>query len=129
MMPRMVEFLKTRLPELPSDGYVVGAKHPLEQLDDELTDFIADMDWPTNLPPKTLSPQDDGIWEMRCPDLRVFGWFWRRGVFIASAVAIKQQLRQKVVSYAGYIKQAKHDRDQLGLDNPLFITGGIDDVV
>lgn len=123
-MPRVPTFCETTLCARRSDGHVPGALQPSDQLDDELERFISECDYPArgSLRPKPLSPAEDGVWQLKTPDLRVFGWFWRPGDFIVSQIGFKANLRRPEL-YRPFIAQACRDRDSLQLDPPPFITG------
>jgi hypothetical protein len=47
-----------------------------------------------SFPPKCLQPVEDGVWELRTHDLRFFGWFWRRGVFVTAEADTKANASQ-----------------------------------
>jgi hypothetical protein len=71
---------------------------------------------------KCLHHIKHAVWELRTPDLRVFGWFPQKdcfvGVFAHDATYIKQH-----DLYRGYITQTVRFRDLLDLDEPKFIAG------
>lgn len=126
-LPRVVDWLQEALPLLATDGYVPGALKPDEQADALFYQFIigeAEM----QMPPNCLNPTPDAVWELRTHDLRFFGWFWTKGVYIISS--IDQARRCKDLGlYSGYREQAKHDRDKMDLDPPKFISGKLQDVL
>ena len=78
--------------------------------------------------PNCLRPEIEGVWELRTHDLRFFGWFWRKCVFVIAS--IEQAKRCKDLRlYPGHRDQAKRDRAALNLDPPKFITGDLEDVL
>jgi hypothetical protein len=125
--PRADSWLNGTLPQLEADGYVEGALTPEEQADTLFYQFISGAT-AFQMAPNCLRPKDDGIWELRTHDLRVFGWFWRKGVFIISSVEQAKRCKQLNL-YAGYREQAKHDRNGMELDEPKFIPGELEDVL
>ncbi|MCE2524121.1 MAG: hypothetical protein J4F49_13055 [Rhodobacteraceae bacterium] len=125
--PQAAEWIADELPSIKSDQFVEGSVKPLEQAMGYLDMFVTAEEL-SGMLPKALKPYDAGIWELRTPDLRFFGWFWRRAVFVISAVGVKAQLQSGQTIYAGYVEQAKHHRRQLDLDEPKFVKGEIKDV-
>lgn len=128
IMSRALKFMTETLPHLQTDGFVPGAKSPLEQADDLLTDFVVS-EVLSGMPPVAMTPHASGIWELRAPDLRFFGWFWCRGTCILSGGAYTRSLKTSAQNYSGYREQAVYDRDSLNLDPPAFVTGRLEDVL
>lgn len=124
--PRAVEWMQEHLTELQSDGYYTGVVSPLEQADDLLHRFIIGDDM-QDKPPRSMRPEREGVWELRTPDLRFFGWFWKRGCFLLSAIATKKECKISGL-YHGYMQQCVRDRTLLNLDSPKFRPGGYDEV-
>lgn len=60
------------------------------------------------------------MWELRTPDIRVFGWFPLLDHFIG-VVANDATYIKKYRLYEGYIGEVVRYRDHLDLDNPKFI--------
>ncbi|WP_347140988.1 hypothetical protein [Paracoccus sp. SSK6] len=124
---RVITWLEEVLPELESDNYVPGALKPEDQADALFYQFISGTA-PMQMAPNCLRPEEDGVWELRTHDLRFFGWFWRKGVFIIAAA--EQAKRCKDLNlYAGYRNQSKYDRENLDLDPPKFTNGALSDVL
>ena len=66
---------------------------------------------------------DDGIWELKTADVRLFGWFCKFDCFVG--VCIDEAWRVKSSGlYAGYRDQVIRFRNALELDEPKFIPGG-----
>jgi hypothetical protein len=124
--PNAIKWLQETLPLLESDGYVEGALTPLEQAAALFHDFSAGKEI-SEFPPHSMRPESEGIWELRTSDLRFFGWFWRRSVFILVSVETKKKCLEGF--YEGHRNQAKFNRDRLGLDEPKYINGEISDVL
>ncbi len=126
-MPRALQWLENTLPTLEADGYIDQARSPEEQAEALIYEYIAGEPL-KNFPPHSMLPEGDGIWELRTPDLRFFGWFWRCGQFIVSAIDTKERCKSLGL-YGGYRNQAVSDRVKLDLDDPKFITGSMEDVL
>lgn len=72
---------------------------------------------------KPLIHIGDGVWELKTPDLRIFGWFYRMDCFIG-AVADDATRIKKVPLYYGYAHvTTPRFRDALDLDPPKYIAG------
>lgn len=125
--PRAKTWMENVLPCLQTDGYFEGAASPSEQADALLYEIVSGKSsW--EMPPKCLYPTSDGAWELRTHDLRFFGWFWRKGVFIMTSVETKQMCLKGY--YTGHKNQSLHDRNMLDLDPPKFVAGSeLDDVL
>lgn len=97
---------------------------PAEQLDDLVYHFATGgmLDCPRQF--HVLSHKRDGIWQLKTPDLRLFGFFPRQDVFICTDVADANKVKE-AGQYAGYCEQAWYKREKLGLDEPKYI-GGIE---
>jgi len=65
---------------------------------------------------------DQGIWELRTLDLRIFGWFPVKDVFVAVSARPAKQIKDQGI-YPGLVLEAAGYRDRLGLDEPKFIGG------
>lgn len=125
--PRASRWLSQTLPRLETDGHVPGALRPEDQADTLFYQFI--VGFPVmQMAPNCLRPEDQGIWELRTHDLRFFGWFWIKGVFIISSVEQAGRCK-KLWLYPGHRDQARSDREALNLDEPKFITGDLEDVL
>jgi len=95
---------------------------PAEQLDELVYHYATGgaLDYPRQF--HNLVHARDGIWELKTPDLRLFGWFPVRDCFICSDIADANVVKQ-TGQYAGYCEQAWFRRERLDLDEPKFLTG------
>ncbi|MDI7775022.1 hypothetical protein [Asticcacaulis sp. EMRT-3] len=71
---------------------------------------------------KRIKGRSNGIWELKTDDVRIFGWFYKKDVFIASEVVDANILKQ-MENYTAYAEQAVRQRDALELNEPKFIGG------
>lgn len=124
-LPRVRRWIAGDLPGLQTDGYHEGAPSPAQQVDECLT-ALALGEEPGDLPPHLALPKEQGIWELRTCDLRLFGWFWNRSVFILSSIDRKDRMARGHIPTSNYVRQAIGDRDRLDLDEPKFLPGGPD---
>ena len=125
LTPEAMNWMKSKLPTLQTDGHNEGAVSPKQQAFKLLKDFVAGENmFADGWGPKPLQPED---WELRTPDLRFFGWFCRRGVFVVTAVATKSSLLRDR-SYGAFRDQLVTVRNTLELDDPKVIYGRYEDV-
>lgn len=101
---------------------------PLEQLVDLAARFASgeELDYPRQF--HIMLPHDDGVWELKTPDLRLFGWFAQKDVFVCTgildAARVKGTDRPSSGSLYGPLRDAViRYREQLNLDPPKFVPG------
>jgi hypothetical protein len=121
VLPAVRDWMATVLPNLASDGYFPGAATPFEQADALLYDFVIGKP-AFEMAPRCMRPCERGVWELRTYDLRFFGFFWRRGIFIATSADTKARCKTPG-AYAQHRSNAVRTRDELDLDPPKFMTG------
>jgi len=126
-IPSAIEWLTLELPQIKSDDFVEGAARPKQHAYEQIRSYIAGDDFSDWMVPKLLRPDCKAVWELRTPDLRFFGWFYKRCVFILSAVGTKARCKSSDLYY-GYITQCVFHRDQLDLDPPKYVEGKINDL-
>lgn len=95
---------------------------PAQQLDALLEQFCSGETLTYEWRFRPLNHIKDGIWELKTPDLRIFGWFWKIDCFIASAIDTAFKVKSYNL-YAGYAGEAERFRDQLDLNEPKFVPG------
>lgn len=122
------QWIHENLKTLKSDGVFEGVETPSQQLADVFRRLMVNEPI-HNFRPKTLIEHPDWIHELRTPDLRIFGWFWRRRDFIASVISTKRKLADRNITYQGCIAQCCAHRNSLDLDPPKFIHGEINDLL
>ncbi|MDA1001514.1 MAG: hypothetical protein O2807_13485 [bacterium] len=78
-----------------------------------------------------LMPNEDEVWEMKTPDLRVFGWVYKPRVFIVAILDYADWYKRPTVkkSYEDARRQVMLERDALELDEPKFTSGTYDALV
>lgn len=71
---------------------------------------------------KPLVHLQDGIWELKQPDLRFFGWFYEKDCFIGGALDTAFNVKSGPL-YRGYAAEVAYHRQQLDLNEPKFVPG------
>jgi len=101
---------------------------PLEQVESLFHRFITGKVLVYSYDLRDLEPLDAGIWELKSPDLRFFGWFPVYNTFIVAYCDDASKIKEYNL-YSGYIQQCLRLRDKLPVDQPTFIDGGLSDVI
>ena len=107
---------------------------PLEQSDALFYKFITGkwLDYDRDIGEVLEYNQPDkhrlGIWELKAPDVRFFGWFPCFNIFIVAYCNDATYVKQHNL-YNGYIGQCHQLRTQYPVDPPSFVTGGISRVI
>jgi len=71
----------------------------------------------------------DGVWYLKTTDLRIFGWFWRKDIFLGVVADTKLRCQTHNL-YQGYrTVNVERFRNELPLDEPKFIPGTDPDAV
>ena len=64
----------------------------------------------------------DGIWYLKTPDIRIFGWFYQKDYFIGSGGDCAEKIKHYNL-YHGFANQAVLHRNRLNLNEPKFVPG------
>ena len=118
------------LPNLEA-GRLKATETPAEQLDNVLYKWIAGKEIKYDRMFKDLMPMKDEVWELKTADLRIFGWMYQPGKFIAvfaDYADLYKGTRAKK-SYEDARERVLKARAELKLDEPKFTGGTFDDLV
>lgn len=125
--PHVIDWLESVLPQLDAE-LSDGRQSPLEQIDDLFHDFVTG----TNLDywerTHSMRPEQPGVWELKTPDVRFFGWFHLRLTFVIAEVESAFKCKRYDL-YPGYRESVVRRRHALKLNEPKFITGSYEDVL
>jgi len=127
-LPKLLPRLEIDLPKWESTWKI--EESPVQQLDALLDIFCSGetITFDRRFKP-LITHVKDGIWELKTPDLRIFGWFRVKDCFIAGALDLAFNVKSHNL-YAGYANEIVYHRDHLDLDEPKFVPGdNPDDVV
>lgn len=105
-----------------------GTQSPIEQIDDLFNQYVTNQDLSYYEKSHSMRPDNLGVWELKTPDVRIFGWFNKKGVFIIAEIASAFHCKQHNL-YAGYRGGVVRRRDDLMLDEPKYIIGDYRDVL
>ncbi len=126
LLPRAHKWLAEVLPVTDSDRQT--EERPYMQVDTLFYEFCSGQALQVGTRFKALVHVEDGIWELKTADVRLFGWFARKDCFLVSDCDSKFRIKELGL-VKPYCKQAVRFRDALNLDEPKFIAGGNPDAV
>ena len=95
---------------------------PAQQLDTLTAIFVAGEPLAFGWQFKSLAHHRGGVWYLKTADIRLFGWFPRRDLFIAASIAIAEEIKHLRL-YRGFGDEVVQLRNALPLDEPKFIGG------
>jgi hypothetical protein len=76
---------------------------------------------------RCLEPQPKSVWELKTPDLRLFGWFPAKDYFVVHAAKEKEGLTWR--DYGPFVQEVDRFRLSLAQWMPNYVTGGLWNVV
>ena len=95
---------------------------PKEQVEQLLYDFVIGRPMAYDVDRKKLEPHGNHVWELKTPDVRLFGWYVVKKCMVIVCGELKRNLT-KNPAYKPFINQVVAFREGLDLDPPKFITG------
>ncbi|MER8388254.1 hypothetical protein NKH14_22535 [Mesorhizobium sp. M1380] len=87
-----------------------------------LHDFVAGKPLGIGRTFKRMRPHEEDVFELVTPDLRVFGWFPQKDVFIAVAGDFMERTHGHDL-YVGYRNKVVRERHLIDLDEPKWLQG------
>lgn len=118
--PVVAAWVQTELPAIASQWDLELS--PAEQLDALVATYAEGDVLSFELHFKPLHPHNDGVWELKTPDLRVFGFFSSRDCFVAVRIDTAQRVKEHGL-YRGYVGEVVRARQGWDLDPPPFVPG------
>jgi hypothetical protein len=118
--PRLKDWVETDLPGLVSTWS--QELSPIQQLDALVEEFCSGATLYFGEQFKPIQHVRGGIWELKTPDLRLFGWFHVKDCFIGWRCENADYVKTHNLYY-GLAGEAAQFRDQLDLDAPKFVPG------
>ncbi len=118
--PTFQKWVSEKLPQLASNWDL--DEQPIEQFDGLLDTFCGGHPLTYGSDLRCLFEHENGIWELKTADLRIFGWFVQRDYFIAVRAGSAWFIKEHKL-YKGFIGEVMRERDALDLDAPKFIEG------
>jgi hypothetical protein len=117
--PTFIQWL-SGVPNLTSDRHL--DQTPGQQLDELLHEYITGgpVEYQRQFKPWVRS--QNGVWWLKTPDLRIFGWFAQTDTFIAAFGDAKWHVKLHDL-VPGFVGQVERVRTLLDLDEPKFLAG------
>lgn len=120
MVPGLREWIQQVLVPATTDGYIPGSATPKEQLADFFNRFVSGDSFKPPLPHE-MSPTGNGVWRFRTDDVRIVGWFPRRGFFVIADMELKANCTRK--RDEEMLQRTLDCRRELDLDGGRFEPG------
>lgn len=121
------DWAEQKLPQLHTQ-LVGGRETPLEQLDALFERFAVGRPMQRGRQFRCLVPVTRGVWELKTPDIRIFGWFPLRDVYIAVAGADASIVKDYNL-YGQFRSEVVRVREAMPLDEPKYVEGNNPDAV
>jgi hypothetical protein len=118
--PRLKNWIENDLSRLVSTWAV--EVDPVQQLDALIEEFCSGTTLCFGEQFKPIQHVKGGIWELKTPDLRMFGWFHVKDCFVAWRADHADFIKEHDLYY-GLAGEAAMFRDRLDLDEPKFVPG------
>lgn len=118
--PRLVHWIDQTLHQLVSDLGVESS--PLEQVGILFEEFCSGEELAVGPRFHVMRPAVASVWELKTPDIRIFGWFALRDHFVACAADTADRCKRHDL-YSGYRTETINFRNQLDLNEPKFVAG------
>lgn len=106
----------------------LGHLTPAQQLDDIFYSFLSGAPLVFNRQFRAIRAEDHAVWELKTPDLRIFGWFMAKDCFVAVFGNWADTIKDHDL-YRGYRIAIRRLRRELGLEATLCVKGSAPDDV
>lgn len=119
--PQFIEWLKEIL-DGARPARVLGNTTPAEQIDDLFHSFLSGQPLIFTRQFRVVRVEDNAVWELKTPDLRVFGWFAAKNCFVAVFGNWADTIKDHDL-YRGYRIAIRRLRRELNIDATLCVKG------
>lgn len=72
---------------------------------------------------RLMQPCGDDVYELKSPDIRIFGWFYENGVFIATSIDTMERVHSVTGLSSAYQREVVRFRAVIDLDQPKYQVG------
>jgi len=100
----------------------LGTTTPAEQIDDLFHSFLSGQQLIFTRQFRVVRAEDNAVWELKTPDVRIFGWFMARDCFVAVFGNWADTIKDHDL-YRGYRIAIRRLRRELGIDATLCVKG------
>jgi hypothetical protein len=100
----------------------LGQTSPAEQIDDLFHSFLSGAPLVFTRQFRAVRAEDNAVWELKTPDVRIFGWFMAKDCFVAVFGNWADTIKDHDL-YRGYRIAIRRLRRELGVDATLCVKG------
>lgn len=126
LLPEMVQWVRSELPRI--EALDVHDLSPRLQVFMLFNAFVAGEPMRIGRMFHAMRPVSKGVYELKTPDIRIFGWFYRRDVYIAAQGCPMVDVKTEG-TYAAFRDRVVDRRSRLPLDEPKYLQGASEDDV
>jgi hypothetical protein len=101
---------------------LLGHTAPSEQIDDLFHSFLSGEHLVFTRQFRVVRTEDNAVWELKTPDIRIFGWFMAKDCFVA-VFGNWTDITKDHDLYRGYRIAIRRLRRKLGVDATLCVKG------
>ena len=95
---------------------------PSQQIDNLFYEFVSGRRLAFSRQFRFVRAEEHAVWELKTPDLRVFGWFLKKDCFVAVFGDWADRVKDHGL-YRGYRLEIRRFRRELGVDESLCVRG------
>jgi hypothetical protein len=95
---------------------------PFEQAEQIMYEFVIGRPMAYSVDYRKLDPLPAHVWELKTTDVRLFGWFAKKAIFVLVCGELKAHLKKRR-EYTPFVERVVVFRRRLDLDEPKAITG------
>ncbi|MCK1682155.1 hypothetical protein IVA87_22735 [Bradyrhizobium sp. 147] len=117
---RLFRFMSDELPAIPSRDAMLSAH---EQVSNLLGRYLTNKPFVLKSPISPLRHLENGVWELKTLDVRVFGWFAAKDCMVIDSGCDVKPLKARQLAYSGFINQTAYIRKSLGFTSKEYIQG------
>ena len=100
----------------------LGEATAAEQVDDLFNTFLSGLPLVYMRPFRSVRAEKNAVWELKTPDVRIFGWFLQKDCFVAVFGNWTDVVKDHDL-YRGYRIAIRRLRRELGVDESLCVQG------
>ena len=100
----------------------LGQTSPAEQVDDLFHSFLSGEPLIFTRQFRVVRAEENAVWELKTPDIRIFGWFMAKDCFVAVFGNWADTVKDHDL-YRGYRIAIRRLRRELGIDATLCVRG------
>ena len=119
--PQFIEWLRGTL-QGSQPSQLLGHTSPAEQIDDLFHSFLSGEQLMFTRQFRVVRLEENAVWELKTPDVRIFGWFAAKDCFVAVFGNWADTIKDHNL-YRGYRIAIRRLRRELGVDATLCVKG------